>query len=53
MRFVSFPEAGTQSPPEGVAGHSDLVSRDAVHTLQRVPLVSSRSASLRPLPSYH
>jgi len=27
-------------------------SRDSVHTLQRVPLVSSRTASLRPLPSY-
>jgi len=26
--------------------------RDAVHTLRRVPLVSSRTASLRPLPSY-
>jgi hypothetical protein len=26
--------------------------RDAVHTLRRVPLISSRTASLRPLPSY-
>jgi len=29
-----------------------LVPRDAVHTLQRVSLISSRTASLRPLPSY-
>lgn len=27
------------------------VSRDAVHTLQRFPLINSRTASLRPLPS--
>jgi hypothetical protein len=27
-------------------------SRDGVHTLRRVPLVSSRTTSLRPLPSY-
>jgi hypothetical protein len=49
--FVAFPGRPTGrcsrgSPPDGAA-----VSRDAVHTLRRIPLVNSRAASLRPLPS--
>jgi len=49
--FVAFPGRPTgwcsrKSPPDGGA-----VPRDAVRTLRRVPLVNSRAASLRPLPS--
>jgi len=37
------------APPEGGSVGTD--PRDASHTLRRVPLASSRTASLRPLPS--
>jgi hypothetical protein len=40
-------------PPEGGGcGSTWRVPRNAVHTLRRLPLVESRTASLRPLPSY-
>jgi hypothetical protein len=38
--------------PEGFPG-GRRIPRVAFHTLRRVPLVSSRTASLRPLPSCH
>ena len=49
MGFDAFPGPASSSP-EGVL--DDLpVPRAAGHTLRRVPLISSRTASLRPLPS--
>jgi hypothetical protein len=48
--FVTFPAFRPQRYPK-VALEAVGVSRDAVHTLRRVPLINSRTASLRPLPS--
>jgi hypothetical protein len=49
--FDALP-APASRPPEGTL-QDRRVSRAAFHTLRRVPLVSSRTASLRPLPSCH
>jgi hypothetical protein len=49
VRFVPFP-TGSVNPPGGDLNPARL-SRDAAHTLRRIPLVSSRTASPRPLPS--
>jgi hypothetical protein len=50
LRFAAFP--GVDPRRTRRAPTVGLVSRDGSRTLRRVPLVSSRSASLRPLPSY-
>jgi len=50
LRFAAFPAVDPRRTRR--APSVGLVSRDAVRTLRRVPLVSSRTASLRPLPSY-
>jgi hypothetical protein len=49
LGFGAFPASASRTP-EG-ARQVHRVPRVAVHTLRRVPLVSSRTASLRPLPS--
>jgi hypothetical protein len=49
VRFAPFPTCSV-SPPRGSLYPARL-SRDAAHTLRRIPLVSSRTASPRPLPS--
>jgi hypothetical protein len=46
--FAAFPAAPRADPKTGPWSR---VSRDAVHTPRRTPLVSSRAASPRPLPS--
>jgi hypothetical protein len=54
QEFAAFRSPHDQyRPPEG-GGHGSRwrVPRNAVHTLRRFPLVDSRTASLRPLPSY-
>jgi len=50
MGFTAFP-APALPLPRGGSGSCRGVPRGAVHTLRRVPLVDSRAASLRPLPS--
>jgi hypothetical protein len=45
-----FPGFATVSPESGPAVEPS--PRDTVHTLQRVSLISSRTASLQPFPSY-
>jgi hypothetical protein len=55
--FAAFPGACTRSlasEPEGPAPsgrETPTVPRNAVRTLRSIPLVDSRTASLRPLPS--
>jgi hypothetical protein len=48
--FDAFPASQPQRSPKA-ALEAVGIPRDAVHTLRRVPLASSRTASLRPLPS--
>jgi hypothetical protein len=48
--FDAFPASRLQRSPKA-ALQTVGIPRDAVHTLRRVPLASSRTASLRPLPS--
>jgi len=50
LRFAAFPAVDPRRTRR--APTVGLVSRDAVRTLRRVPLVNSRTASLRPFPSY-
>jgi len=50
--FAAFPElATTRADRSRRPMVTILLSRNAVHTLRRIPLASSRTASLRPLPS--
>jgi hypothetical protein len=51
LEFDAFPVPASRSP-ESVL-QVLRVPRAAGHTLRRVPLISSRTASLRPLPSCH
>jgi len=48
--FAAFCACRLPGRPKAL-GSSGCPPRDAVHTLRRVPLASSRTASLRPLPS--
>ena len=50
MRFGAFPASGSRICPKALPGDR-RIPRVAFHTLRRVPLISSRTASLRPLPS--
>jgi len=50
--FAAFPELATTRADRSRRPMATVpLSRNAVHTLRRIPLASSRTASLRPLPS--
>jgi hypothetical protein len=50
--FVAFPDCAPIKKPTEADNPwwTVILSRNAVHTLRRIPLASSRTASLRPLP---
>jgi hypothetical protein len=51
-RFAAFPSsAPNNGRPKPTTGGSWFPYRNAVHTLRRIPLAGSRTASPRPLPS--
>ena len=51
LRFDTFPAGTPRRIPEGLLWRGLRLPRAANRTLRRVPLISSRTASLRPLPS--